>query len=205
MARFLMATMPMVGHVNPGLPIARRLVARGHEVVWYTGRRFQGRIEATGARFEPMREARDYDDRDLSAAFPERKKLSGLNGLRYDLKHVFIDPIPGQMADLRAILRRFPADVAVADTGFVGASMLHLRGEAPPVAVFGSTITALKSRDAAPFGLALPPSSSALGRVRNQALDWALNRMIFRDVNAYANAMRRTVGVPTTRQGIYET
>src|SRR3954463_9150561 len=101
MARFLMATMPMVGHVNPGLPIARRLVARGHEVRWYTGRRFQERIEATGARFAPKRAARDYDDRDLNAAFPERKKLSGINGLRHDLKHVFIDPIPGQMADLR--------------------------------------------------------------------------------------------------------
>jgi MGT family glycosyltransferase len=205
MARFLMATMPMVGHVNPGLPIARRLMARGHEVYWYTGQRFQKRIEATGARFAPMREAHDYDDRDLNAAFPARTKLSGLNGLRYDLKHVFIDPIPGQMADLRTILRTFPADVIVSDTGFVGASMLHLRGEAPPVAVFSSTIPALKSRDTAPFGLALPPNSSPLGRLRNRALDWALNRLIFRDVNAYANAMRRRIGVPTTRQGIYET
>jgi len=44
-----------------------------------------------------------------------------------------------------------------------------------------------------------------VGRLRNRALDWALNRIIFRDVNAYANAMRRRIGVPTTRQGIYET
>src|SRR5438270_14058265 len=84
MARFLMATMPMVGHVNPGLPIARRLMARGHEVCLYTGQRFQKRIEATEARFAPMREAHVSDDRDLNAAVPARSKLSGLNGQRYD-------------------------------------------------------------------------------------------------------------------------
>ena len=30
--RFLFATTPLPGHVNPGLPIARALVERGHEV-----------------------------------------------------------------------------------------------------------------------------------------------------------------------------
>jgi UDP:flavonoid glycosyltransferase YjiC (YdhE family) len=33
--------MPVAGHVNPGLPIARALVGRGHEVVWYTGQHFR--------------------------------------------------------------------------------------------------------------------------------------------------------------------
>lgn len=32
MARFLIATIPFTGHVNPALPIARELVARGHDV-----------------------------------------------------------------------------------------------------------------------------------------------------------------------------
>lgn len=39
MSRFLICTLPMPGHVNPGLPIARALTNRGHEVVWYTGQR----------------------------------------------------------------------------------------------------------------------------------------------------------------------
>jgi MGT family glycosyltransferase len=181
------------------------LVARGHEVRFYTGARFRERIEATGARWEPMREAPDLDDRDLNATLPAREKLTGLAGLRHDIKHVFIDPVPGQMADLRAILREFPADVILADTGFAGANMLHLRGEAPPVAIFSSGNFSLKSRDTAPFGLGILPSTTPLGRARNLMLDWVLNRILFRDVNAYANAMRRSVGVPTTRQGIFET
>lgn len=36
MSRFLFAPMPFTGHVNPGLPIARELVARGHDVRWYS-------------------------------------------------------------------------------------------------------------------------------------------------------------------------
>ena len=34
MSRFLISTVPVAGHVNPGLPIARVLVERGHEVRW---------------------------------------------------------------------------------------------------------------------------------------------------------------------------
>ncbi len=34
MPRFLIGTIPLVGHVNPALPIARQLVNRGHEVWW---------------------------------------------------------------------------------------------------------------------------------------------------------------------------
>ena len=41
MARFLIGSIPFVGHVGPILPIARGLVCRGHEVRWYTGARFR--------------------------------------------------------------------------------------------------------------------------------------------------------------------
>jgi hypothetical protein len=55
LARFLLCTVPLTGRIGPGLPIARALVERGHEVRWYTGRRFRAKVEATGARFEPLR------------------------------------------------------------------------------------------------------------------------------------------------------
>jgi UDP:flavonoid glycosyltransferase YjiC (YdhE family) len=62
MARFLIGTIPLVGHVNPALPIARQLVERGHEVWWYTGKNFQSKVEATGARFVPIRTGLDFYD-----------------------------------------------------------------------------------------------------------------------------------------------
>ncbi len=62
MARFLIGTIPAVGHVNPTLPIARSLVERGHEVWWYTGQAFQPKVEATGARYVPILNAFDPSD-----------------------------------------------------------------------------------------------------------------------------------------------
>jgi len=38
MARILFATVPVTGRINPLLDLARLLVARGHQVRWYSGR-----------------------------------------------------------------------------------------------------------------------------------------------------------------------
>lgn len=62
----------------PGVPIARELVKRGHEVWWYTGERFRDQVSETGTRYAPMKVARDFDDRDINAAFPDRAGLHGL-------------------------------------------------------------------------------------------------------------------------------
>ena len=40
MARILICTHPITGHVNPPLEIARTLAERGHEVRFYTGKMF---------------------------------------------------------------------------------------------------------------------------------------------------------------------
>lgn len=41
MVRFLFAAFPVSGHVNPGLPVARDLVARGHSVRRYSTQRLR--------------------------------------------------------------------------------------------------------------------------------------------------------------------
>jgi UDP:flavonoid glycosyltransferase YjiC (YdhE family) len=194
MARFLFATVPVPGHVNPGLPLARALVQRGHDVRWYTGQRFRAAVEATGAQFLPMHPRLDYDASDLDAAFPGRKGLSGLAGMKWDLKHIFLDAIPVQVEELRRLLRELPIDALIADPGFMGVGALG-KG-APPYAHYGISALTLKSRDTAPFGLALPPDASALGRLRNGALHLAFQHLLFRDVNVYATRLRARLGLP---------
>ena len=73
MARFLMGTVPYVGHINQACPIARKLVQRGHEVWWYTGKGFQSKVEAAGARYLPMKTPPDFSNQDLDVVFPGRK------------------------------------------------------------------------------------------------------------------------------------
>jgi UDP:flavonoid glycosyltransferase YjiC (YdhE family) len=145
MSRFLICTLPMSGHVNPGLPIARVLVERSHDVVWYTGRAFQNAIERTGARFAPMQAARDPGDDRFFADLPP---LGGLRAANWGIKHSFIDPMPDQVADLQRILADFPADVLLADQVFLGAQPVHELG-GPPWATLGVSALTLNSRDTA--------------------------------------------------------
>ena len=49
----LMINLPYAGHTNPTLPLAERLVRRGHSVTYVNAGSFRSRIEKTGARFVP--------------------------------------------------------------------------------------------------------------------------------------------------------
>jgi MGT family glycosyltransferase len=195
MAKFLIGTIPVIGHITPILPIARKLCERGHEVRWYTGTRFRAKVEATGARFVPVKAAPDVDGANLNAFYPERGRLRGLAQLKYDMKHIFMDAAVGQVKDCEEILQEFPADVLLADSAFAAADILHERG-GPPWAIFNSMPVTLSSRDTAPFGLGLSPSSSLPGRLRNALLQKLMVNVLLRDTTEHRDAIRQRLGVP---------
>jgi UDP:flavonoid glycosyltransferase YjiC (YdhE family) len=132
MARILVASIPVVGHLNPLVPIVRALCARGHEVAWYTGAKYRAKVEATGARWYGWTSARDYDDAALDRAFPGRTALSGLAKLKFDMKRVFIDNAPGQLADVQAIAAQVDPQVVLAEAGSSGA-LFHSEALRRPV------------------------------------------------------------------------
>src|SRR5689334_13302570 len=113
--RYLFAPIPVTGHVNPGLPIARELARRGHDVRWYSSPRFKRAIESIGARYIPLRTALPVDEERFDAMFPDRPAEGGIAQMQFDLKNIFIEFIRGALADLETELRREPADVIVAD------------------------------------------------------------------------------------------
>ena len=198
MARFLVATQPITGHVLPVLPLARELIERGHEVRWYCGEKFKDRIEATGTWFVPYDVAYDYDDSDYDAAFPGRGKLSGLKQIRFDFVNLFVNQIVPQHEDMSRILREFAADAIVADPSVGAASTINERG-GPPFAVYSVTCLGLKSRDTAPFGLGLMPSYSYLGRLRNRLLYSLASDVIFREVSKALTQQRTALGLPPSK------
>jgi MGT family glycosyltransferase len=57
MAKALFLGLPLHGHTSPSLPLVRELVGRGEEVVYYSADPFAARIEQTGARYRPYRNA----------------------------------------------------------------------------------------------------------------------------------------------------
>jgi UDP:flavonoid glycosyltransferase YjiC (YdhE family) len=93
-------------------------------------------------------------------------------------------------------------DAIIADPGFMGVGALGT--DAPPYAHYGITALTLKSRDTAPFGLALPPDASVIGRLRNAVLHLAFQQLLFRDVNAYANTLRAQLTLPPLTSGLLD-
>ncbi len=199
--RYLFAPFPVTGHVNPGLPIARELVRRGHDVRWYSTVRFKRVIENIGARWVPLRNAIPIDEEQFDM-WPERP-AEGIAQLQFDLKNVFIDFIRGALTDLEAELRREPADVIVGDNTAAVIEAVHQK-LGIPWAVYGMTVMSTSSRDTAPFGLALSPGSTFLGRLRNKALYWLVERVIFREAHQYNAQLRRELGLPPLRRSIFD-
>jgi MGT family glycosyltransferase len=204
MARILIGTMGFAGHVNPALPIARKLVERGNQVWWYATRKYQGKIEAAGATFVPMQAGYDFDDLDLDSAFPARKEANGLAKLKADIKHVFIDATIGHVQDLEAVIPDIQPDVILVDNAFAAAVPLHAR-TGIPWAAFSISPLSITSRDTAPNGLGMLPDSSFMGRIRNRALYFLFNNVLFRDVNAYSNQLMKQLEMPPLRQNIFNT
>jgi len=197
MARILVASIPVAGHLNPLLPIVRALAARGHEIGWYTGAKYRARVEATGARWFGMTHARDCDDAALDREFPERTRLHGLAKLKFDMKRVFIDQAPGQRADIEAIAAQVAPQVLLAEAGSLGA-LFYSEQRGVPFAVLGVIPLARSSIDTAPFGLGLAPSATLPGRLRNRALNFAVEKILFRDVQRHWNETRARAGLPPT-------
>jgi MGT family glycosyltransferase len=203
MARFLFAPIPFTGHVNPGLPIAQELVRRGHEVRWYTTPRFQKAVEKVGAVYVPFRNGRVMDEEKLDEQFPDRAQLKGLDQLRYDMKNAFIDPVHGFYQDLMEEFEAEPFDVVIGDSCAAVGWLLQER-LALPWAVYGISVLGLSSQDTAPFGLGIMPNDSAMGRLRNRMLHWAVRNVVFKETHAQSQAMRKALGFEPSSRFLFD-
>ncbi|MGP8297720.1 glycosyltransferase [Streptomyces inhibens] len=195
MTRVLLATIPITGHVRPALPVAKRLVADGNEVVWYTGKKFEDLVGRTGARFVASSAQLDFDDSrvDVLQSMDDRKP--GLAGLKKTIRKLFVESIPGYARDVAPLVDDFRPHVIVADHCFMAAPFLaQLRGI--PKVVFGVGPLSVSSVDTAPFGMGLRPSATPLGRLRNRSLQWLMSHVVFHDIQRAAHRVNAEVGIP---------
>lgn len=193
--KFLIATMPVPSHVAPFSPVVRKLVERGHQVVWYGSSFFKGKIEATGAHFEPIQSTLDYGDSDYNRYFPQRAKLTGLKQVVFDFEKLFVGAIPGMVQDLRAILQRYPANVVLGDPAVAATRILGATNGVLD-ATLNITVVSFESRDLAAFGPGLPFDNSPLGRLRNKLTYKAIDHIVFRPVNQAYRALAKAGGWP---------
>ncbi len=194
MARFLVATMPIPGHVSPFAPVVRRLTGDGHEVVWYGSAHHREKIEGVGARFAPIERAVDFGDGDYTRHFPGRAARKGLRQVVYDFDVVFVSQMPGIVDDLVAIQKAFGADVLLHDPVVPGGVFEKITGV--PTAQLNITVPAFEWPQLPPFGLALPFAAGRWGQVRNRLAYLLVDHVVFRRPNASYRQIARLRGWP---------
>jgi MGT family glycosyltransferase len=204
MTRFLFATYSATGHVAPFEPVARELVARGHEVDWYTGERHRDRLLAAGATPVIVRRAATVDAAELDARLPDRAGRTGLDLLRFDVRNVFLAPIPGQVADLQAHLAHRPADVLLADHALSPAALILEERLGLPWASLGVTALMVAGHDLAPFGLGLAPARGVAGRLRNRVLGATVRRVVHAGLDREYHAIRARLGALPIAEGLFD-
>lgn len=193
MISVLLTATPVRSHVTPLLSIAEALVAAGDRVRFLTGTRFRDDVLATGADFLPLPPEADYDDRDIDAAFPGRRGLSGPAGIRYDMIEIFLRPVPAQLRAVREAIAAESTDAVLAESMFAAAAVLSglPRAERPLLVNLGILPLALKDPDVAPFGLGITPMRGPLGRLRNAVLTLGAEKVVFAPVQRFANEIAR--------------
>jgi UDP:flavonoid glycosyltransferase YjiC (YdhE family) len=180
MTSVLLCSTPVHGHVAPMLNVARAARHAGWRVRFLTGLRYRDAVIATGAEFLPLPVEADYDDRDLDAQFPGRSEMRGLNRVRFDVKNIFLAPIPAQLAAVHAALKAERTDAVIAESMFsaMGALTLEPFDARPYLVSLGIIPLALPSADTAPFGLGLLPRRGVLGGLRNRILTFGADRLV---------------------------
>ena len=195
MATYLLCSTPNYGHVAPLLAIGQHLARAGHRVVFLTGSGFADRIRAGGMEPVALPAAADLDFDSPETILPDRDRYRGLARARYEIGTVFVRTITDQYRAVRALLPEVSPDALLTDAAFAGVLPLLL-GDAPRPPVLGAGVLPLiqSSRDVAPYGSALQPSATPLGRVRNRVLQAGFERMAFRTLQSQAQRMLAEVG-----------
>lgn len=191
MPHYLFASTPLYGHVAPLIAAGRHLVEAGHQVTMLTGSRFEANVRGAGLGFAPLSGRADFDERDLESYLPDRDRHRGVALSQYQIQNTFIHPIPDQWRALRNLLDGQRFDAVAVDHLFAGAVPLLVRPRArrPPVVAFGIGPVAQITRDAPPAGMAMQPSWSVAGRLRNRALNLLATRIVFRDTQQLARRL----------------
>ncbi|WP_405166159.1 glycosyltransferase [Nocardia sp. NBC_01499] len=186
MTKILAFTSPAQGHLYPVAPVLAELVSRGHDVTVLTLPGSEEALETFGitARELPPELARDtlYDWATTSRIAALRAALRSLVGR-----------IPDEIQALRSAIIAERPDALLIDVSAPGAQILAA-ASGLPWASWAPMLLPLPSRDAPPFGPGLRPRADLLGRVRDNSLQWFLNRR-WNEVLPQLNHMRQYYGL----------
>ncbi len=189
MPEILIASLSMVGHITPLLNVAQGLVDRGDRVTVLSSADHAGKIRAVGATPQAIPVEADFDTTRLDIDLPGRAKIAGIKRVNVDIVRPFVQPMPHQTNVLSRLMAHTRFDAIIVDAGFFGIVpfLLGDRAARPPVLAYTTTPLMTSSRDTAPSGMGMPPSSTAFGRLRNRTLNLLSQKVLLRQSQNTAN------------------
>lgn len=197
MADVLIAALSPESHAGPLLAVGDDLVCRGHQVTVMTGPQHADEILEIGARHHLLPAPADRDDQRLDVL--HGGAASRIDKLRALLVRRLLRPMPHQAAELHAALFDRRYDAVIADCAFLGVLPLLLdahpqRWERPAVLCYSASPLMLSSRDTAPAGMALPPATTAAGRVLHRGLNQLSEKVLLHGAQRATNRMLTAMG-----------
>lgn len=191
MPEILIASLSPIGHIGPLLNVAQGLADRGDRVTVLSSAEHANRVRAVGAVPHPIPAEADFDLDRLDIDLPGRAETSGIKRVNFDIVRLFVQPMPHQTRALTELMAETKFDAIVVDAGFFGILPFLLGDPAarPPVLAYTTMPLMISSRDTAPSGMGLPPSSTPLGRMRNRALNLLSQKVLLRQSQNAANSL----------------
>jgi len=193
MANIFIAVEDAEGHIYPMLPLMTAL-AKKHDVVCMTGRKHRERIEKTGARFTPMPIEYDPNGVSLYEFHPELKELTGVEQIKFYINDRFIPMGIASIDRINELRTTFEPDIYIGCAVSDGPLFLAQQLGKPSVK-FNMLPLAIQSKDHAPFGTGIIPSSSSFARFKYKILNFLVGQVLFKSSLKKVNEMRKDLGL----------
>ena len=196
--RYLFAIVDGGGTVPPETSVIRALVDRGHDVRVLADRVLAPDVETTGAEHIPWDRAPQRPNREpgteILQDWDTKTPFEAFARVR---DGIMVGPADLFAADVRAELRRRPADAVVA-TFFVFGAQIAAEAEGVPFAFLVANVLPLPGTGAPPLGPGLKPARGPLGRARDSAVH-RLNAHLFDKGLDRLNEVRQANGLAAAR------
>ncbi|MFD2561578.1 glycosyltransferase [Aquimarina rubra] len=200
--KILFASIPADGHFNPMTELAVYLKEKGHDVRWYTGKAYEGKLKQMGVPYIPFRKAKEIKISELDEAYPERKKLKGVSHIKFDIINLFINRIKDYYEDIAELSTSFPFDIVICDNAFPG-TIIKDKLNTLAVSIGVDPLT-LSSPDLPQYGLGHQPASTFLAKRKQNFIKLMADKLIFNDIKISYNNLLKSLGLPEENHNIFD-
>lgn len=193
--KILFANVPADGHFNPLTSLAMHLKSLGCDVRWYSSKLYADKITSLDIPVYKFKKALEMTADNIDTDFPERNKIKSVIGkLNYDMINFFILRGPEYYADIRELYQDFQFDLMICDIAYSGIPFVREKMNIPVIAISVFPLVET-SKDLAPTGLGMTPSTSFMGRRKQDVLRYISNKILFSKPNKVVKKVLGDYGI----------